>query len=326
MYNIEYSDIIGEEERAMTYEQIETFLTVVTCGSISGAANELFVTQSTVSSRIQSLETELGAPLVIRSRGHRSIELTSYGQAFVPIASQWTSLWKHTQKLKAEEDTRVLTIASIDSVNNYTLVRLFNQHIQNYPNIKLRIHTHHSNEIHNLVQTRMADLGFVFSRVNYPNIISRPVYRELMYLICRKDSPYYEGIPCSELAVENEIFLRWGPDYQQWHDRHWSPESYAAVTVNTGSTLQRFLNTPERWAIAPMSIIHQISHNSDLTHYRLLTPPPPRICYEIRNRYPTLGQQQAIDVFHQELEGYIVQNPDICSFEDWMLKPESGNE
>lgn len=38
----------------MTYEQIETFLTIVTCGNITAAANELFVTQSTVSSRIKS--------------------------------------------------------------------------------------------------------------------------------------------------------------------------------------------------------------------------------------------------------------------------------
>ena len=72
----------------MTYDHIETFLTVVSCGNISAAANELFVTQSTVSTRIQQLEEELGAQLVIRSRGHRNIELTSYGQAFVPIASQ----------------------------------------------------------------------------------------------------------------------------------------------------------------------------------------------------------------------------------------------
>ncbi|MBQ9686635.1 MAG: LysR family transcriptional regulator [Oscillospiraceae bacterium] len=304
----------------MTYEQIETFLTVVTCGSITAAANELFVTQSTVSSRIQGLEAELGAPLLIRAKGHRNVELTSYGQAFVPIASQWTSLWKHTQKLKTAEDTQVLTIASIDSVNNYTLVRLFNQHIHRYPNIKLRIHTHHSNEIHGLVQNRVADIGFVFSRVNYPNIISRPVYRELMYLICRKDGPYHEGIACTELSTENEVFLRWGQDYQQWHDRHWSPELYPAITVNTGSTLQRFLDAPERWAIAPMSIIHQLSHNSGLTYYRLQTPPPPRICYEIRNRYPTLGQQKAIDLFHQELEAYIDSNSDICTFEDWMLR------
>ena len=170
------------------------------------------------------------------------------------------------------------------------------------------------------MQNRIADLGFVFSRVNYPSIISRPVYRELMYLICRRDGPYHENMDCSELAAEDEVFLRWGQDYQQWHDRYWSPDRQATVTVNTGSTLQQFLNRPERWAIAPMSIIHQMSHKSDLTYYKLKTPPPPRICYEIRNRYPTLGQQKAIDVFHQELEEYIDRNPDICTFEDWMLR------
>ena len=142
----------------------------------------------------------MGAPLLIRAKGHHSVELTGYGQAFIPIASQWTSLWKYTQTIKAAEDTSILTIASIDSVNNYTLVRLFNQHIERHPNIKLRIHTHHSNEIHGLVQNRIADLGFVFSRVNYPSIISRPVYRELMYLICRRDGPYHENMDCSELA------------------------------------------------------------------------------------------------------------------------------
>lgn len=306
----------------MNYEQIETFLSVVATGSISAAAGELFVTQSTVSSRIQSLEAELGAPLLLRSRGHRTIELTSYGQAFIPLASQWTALWKHTQALRTAEDIQVLTIASIDSVNNYTLVGLFNEHIRRHKNIKLRIHTHHSGEIHGLVQNRLADLGFVFSRINYPNIISRPVYRELMYLICRKDSPYHDDIACEELSPENEIYLLWGADYQQWHERQWSPDRYPAITVNTGSTLQRFLGEKERWAIAPMSIIHQMSHNSDFTFYHLKTPPPPRICYEIRNRFPTQGQQRAIDVFHEELEEYISHSPDICTFEDWMLGPQ----
>ena len=43
---------------------------------------------------------------------------------------------------------------------------------------------------HTLVESRAADVGFVFSRISYPNLVSRPVYRELMYLICHKDSGY----------------------------------------------------------------------------------------------------------------------------------------
>ncbi len=306
----------------MTYEQIETFLAVVSSGSVTAAADILYVTQSTVSSRLIGLEKELGANLILRARGHRNIELTSYGQSFVPIASQWTSLWKHTQKLKDSANSTLLTIASIDSVNNHTMVNLFNDHIKRYPNIKLQIQTFHSSEIHTLVQNRIADIGFVFSSVTYPNIVSKPIYRELMYLICREDSDYHDDIECSELLPENEVFLRWGPDYQQWHDRNWSPDRYSAITVNTGSTLLRFMNEKERWAIAPISIIHQIEQSSGLTYYKLKTPPPPRICYELRNRFPTQGQQTAIDIFNEELKDYIANSKDICTFEDWMLKQD----
>ena len=59
----------------MTYEQIETFLTVITYGSISAAAKYLYVSQSTISARIQQLETELDVQLLIRQQFHLFILL-----------------------------------------------------------------------------------------------------------------------------------------------------------------------------------------------------------------------------------------------------------
>ncbi len=309
----------------MTYEQIETFLTVLTYGNISAAAENLRVVQSTVSTRIRQLEEELGTPLFIRQKGHRNIELTPYGKAFVPIAGQWTSLWRDSQNLKTLANINTLTVASVDAVNNYTFVPLFNSHISNYPNIRLTIQTHHSDEIHGLVSNRIADIGFVFSRSPYPDIISKPVYRELMYLICHKNSPYHDGIKCSELEPENEIFLRWGIDYQQWHDRHFNPEKYPLVSVNTGSMLQHYLNVPGRWAIAPMSVVRAISHRSNLTFHTLAEPPTPRICYMLINRYPTARRLEAVNIFKNELEKFIAESQDICSFENWMLSDNNSN-
>lgn len=112
----------------MTYEQIETFLAVITYGTISHAAKNLFVSQSTVSSRILSLEKELGSELLVRSKGIKNVELTPYGSSFVPLARQWDSLWKDTHNLKKQRQYETLTIAGIDSVNNHTLVDLFNDH------------------------------------------------------------------------------------------------------------------------------------------------------------------------------------------------------
>ena len=306
----------------MTYEQIETFLTIITYGTISSAAKHLFVSQSTVSSRIQLLEEELGVPLLVRHRGQRTVDLTSYGTAFIPVASQWASLWKDTQQIKLQGKILTLRIASVDAVNNYTFVSLFQSHIAKYPDIRLSVNTHHSNEIYGLVQSRAADIGFVFSRINYPDIVVRPVYRELMYLVCSKDSPYSEKMECKELDPRREIYLNWGQDYQGWHDLHWRPAEYPLLTVNTGSMLQRYLNLSGCWTIAPMSVVYgAIRSNPNLTYYALKDPPPPRICYEIRNLYPIVSHEEPIRLFEEELNQFVDSDDNICRFEPWMIQP-----
>ncbi|MBQ6359865.1 MAG: LysR family transcriptional regulator [Lachnospiraceae bacterium] len=304
----------------MTYEQIETFLTVITYGNISAAAKKLFVSQSTVSSRIQLLEEELGTQLLVRSRGQRTIELTNAGSAFVSLAGQWSSLWKETRQLKTIADIRSLTIAGVDALNNFTFVPLFNSYIDRHPETKLTVRTHHSDEIHDLVERRTADIGFVFSQVRYPDIISKPVYRELMYLLCHKNSPYHNEMPCEELCPEDEVYIKWGTDTQEWHDRHWSPERPHLLTVNTGSMLQHYLHTPGRWAVAPMSVIHAVSRDSDLTYYTFQDPPEPRICYMLTSRYPNARQNTVIREFENALKAFVESSSDICTFEEWMVQ------
>lgn len=68
----------------MNEEQINTFLAIVRCGSFSGAAEELYMTQPAVTHRIKTLENELGIPLFFRETP-RTL-LTPAGQAFVKEA------------------------------------------------------------------------------------------------------------------------------------------------------------------------------------------------------------------------------------------------
>lgn len=305
----------------MTYEQIETFLAIVTHGTVSAAAKVLHISQSTASSRIQQLEDELAAPLIVRTKGRRTTELTPYGQAFIPIASQWASLWNDTQCLRTTANTQLLTITSVDAVNNYTFVPLFKKHIMRFPDIKLSINTFHSKEIYAQIESRQADIGFVFQPISYNDVISRPIYRELMYLVFSKGADYHDGMACAALDSTKEIYLNWGPDFKQWHDAHFSPAINPLITVNTGSMLQRYLDVPGSWAVAPMSVINgAMRANPHLTYVTLETPPSPRICYEIKNRYPVLSRAQALEDFEAEVEEYIAGDETICSFEAWMLK------
>jgi DNA-binding transcriptional LysR family regulator len=64
--------------------QIEAFLEVARRQNLSRAAEALFVSQPTLTARLQSLEASLGEQLFVRTR--RGMRLTEAGDAFLPYA------------------------------------------------------------------------------------------------------------------------------------------------------------------------------------------------------------------------------------------------
>ena len=61
----------------LNYDQLETFFYVAECGTFTGAARQLLVSQPAVSIRIKALETQIGKTLIIRSKENT---LTKFGQ------------------------------------------------------------------------------------------------------------------------------------------------------------------------------------------------------------------------------------------------------
>ncbi|TDP98096.1 LysR family transcriptional regulator [Labedaea rhizosphaerae] len=70
----------------MTLQQLVYFLAVAGTRNFTRAAELTHVAQPSLSKQIQSLETELGAPLFSRARGH--VALTPAGEALHPIAER----------------------------------------------------------------------------------------------------------------------------------------------------------------------------------------------------------------------------------------------
>lgn len=68
----------------MKMKQLEYLLKIVQCGSISRAAQELFVSQPTLTKSVLSLEEEYGVKLLVRKS--RGVELTQEGKSFAHYA------------------------------------------------------------------------------------------------------------------------------------------------------------------------------------------------------------------------------------------------
>ena len=69
----------------MNLAEIETFLMIVKTKNITKTAENLFLSQPTVSHRLKSLEEELDVKLIARKKGYKQIEITTQGEAFIPI-------------------------------------------------------------------------------------------------------------------------------------------------------------------------------------------------------------------------------------------------
>lgn len=78
----------------MTQLQIECFQAAARGGSIAAASRELYLSVQAVSQHIQNLESELGAPLFVRSAS--GVELTSEGERFLVCSTRVTGLYAHT--------------------------------------------------------------------------------------------------------------------------------------------------------------------------------------------------------------------------------------
>ena len=105
------------------YKEVETFLELFRTRNITRTAELMYVSQSTVSNRLKSLENELGCQLIVRTRGHRVVQLTRQGEEFIQIAERWKELFDETERLKASS-LSALRIATGESTY-YTWIAPF---------------------------------------------------------------------------------------------------------------------------------------------------------------------------------------------------------
>ena len=89
----------------MEIPQLEAFLEAAGRGSFRRAAHALFLSQPSVSARVQALEDEVGAPLFHRTA--RGVRLTNLGQTFLPFAQRSIETLRRGQRGGGEREAGV---------------------------------------------------------------------------------------------------------------------------------------------------------------------------------------------------------------------------
>ncbi len=140
--------------------QVEAFVAVATYGSFAKAAASLFLTQPSISARVQGLERELGQRLFERTG--RGVRLTRAGGVFLPIAERLLkTVTEGRQALEAAQSSEggLVTIAAALSVSTYLLPEIVKGFRDEHPAARVSIRSGHSRDVLRLVLDEEAEIG-----------------------------------------------------------------------------------------------------------------------------------------------------------------------
>ncbi len=294
---------------------VEVFLSIMKTRNISRSAEQLNLSQSTVSKRLKDLERELNVVLFERGKGNKSINLTLAGENFIELAERWQSLWRETQHLQSSVNSLSLSIGTLDSMNYAVFPELFRKLSLHRPKINLKVVTSHSYELYQLIEQGQVDVAFTLLRREHPNIIVEKSFEEQMVGI-RMGISSQDDIRLvhpQELDSNDELFVYWGTNYQIWHDQWWNPSCPGRIKLDTSQLILSFFNSEKQWAIVPLSVAKAAQKKGKYQIFGFSEAPPNRICYKITHKYSKAATQESLKILDKYLQK-IYQSPESLYF------------
>jgi DNA-binding transcriptional LysR family regulator len=195
--------------RGIQLVQVEGFLEVARRGSVSRAAEALFVTQPTLTARLHSLERELGSPLFVRTS--HGMRLTDAGRAWVPYAERALRALVDGRDVVEQVKSASaghLMIGAAPAVSTYILPGLLEKFVAAHPKVEVSVRTGHSEDVVDLVLRDEVQIG-LGRAIRHADLELRPFHTEELVLVCAPDHRFSarRSVAMEEVASEKLIMF-----------------------------------------------------------------------------------------------------------------------
>ena len=185
----------------MNLAAFEAFVRVMETGSISMAADLLFITQPAVTKRIHSLEDYFGVKL-FESAG-RGVQATHAAQSLLPKVKNWLNELgdiHHTLSHEQSEVRGKLKIGTSHHIGLHHLPAHLKKYVQQFPEVKLDVHFVDSEQAHEQVLAGDLELAFL--------TLPPQGDERLRYITIWEDPLIFVGAPVHPLAQKKNLKLQ----------------------------------------------------------------------------------------------------------------------
>ncbi len=185
---------------AFDLRQLEYFCAVARAGSFTKAAEELGISQPSLSEQIAKLEQSLGAPLF--ERLSRRVELTPPGAAILgkaqALLEDAASLPEHFEQSRTGV-TGPLRVGAIPTILPYFLAGLLRGFTERYPEVDLHVREGTTSELVQQVLEGLLDVAVLSLPAEGAGLVMRELFRDPLYLAVPENHP---------LAQREKVHLR----------------------------------------------------------------------------------------------------------------------
>ena len=268
----------------MTHAEMEAFLAICRHKNISKAADELYISQTSLSARLKGLEEELGYTLLLRGKGKREVTLTSRGQAFHGLALQYQNILQKMSTLDKDALPDKLRVSSINSVGNCLLTPVLERFLDKYPRIRLTMQSMEAEMACLSIIQGKTDMAFSTAKVETDEIVATPLLRDPFTVVCARQSAFPDTVSLEDLPVWDEVYNKWSAEYEFWHQTTFGSDATCQLQLDLMEQLGLFVSRPGKWALVPKSVAACLCASHDLRQCIPAFRVPDRSIYLLRAR------------------------------------------
>ena len=212
----------------MDVELIKTFLEVKDCRHFGKAAENLYLTQAAISTRIRQLERYFGVPLFHRARNN--IQLTLAGERLVPHAENMLNTLRMAKQdvSLASEQVEQISIAGTPNTWDVYIHDAISKIYINQPQVSLIAEILSREQLTRQLLERTLDVAILFDPPKVEELKIEPLH--MFKLIPVSTFKNKISVPSE---VQRYIMIDWGTSFINWHSKEVNGIPIPAIRTST---------------------------------------------------------------------------------------------
>lgn len=199
----------------MTLRHMRIFTAVYREGSVTAAAQKLYIAQPTVSIALRELEEYYGHPLF--ERLGRKLQITEFGRLVYQYATHIMSLYNELEHISKDLDREnTIFVGTGPAIGEFFMPDIVKNFRQSHANIKIHVTVDRTYDYSDELINNKLDFAIVERMRDVPGIACLPIRRAPIVAVCHRDHPLAQMrtvaaedlIRCELLVTEKESYTR----------------------------------------------------------------------------------------------------------------------